>query len=93
VVTSLLAVLLAAKLFQGWKGHGSPERERFILFPEVSEVKKAHPGDDWPMVWRGSTHGEWIFPAAGLGRDRNPIWKNGKRKLLPISLAHGGSSR
>ncbi|MBR9758924.1 hypothetical protein GYB43_01320 [bacterium] len=46
VVTSLLAVLVAAKLFQGWKGYGAPEWERSILLPEVSEVKKAHPDDD-----------------------------------------------
>ena len=40
LVTILLVFLLAAKLFQSWKGHGAPERERSILFPEVSEVFK-----------------------------------------------------
>ena len=40
LVTILLVFLLAAKLFQSWKGQGAPERERSILFPEVSEVLK-----------------------------------------------------
>jgi hypothetical protein len=40
LVTILLVFLLAAKLFQSWKGQGVPERERSILFPEVSEVLK-----------------------------------------------------
>ena len=51
LVTIFLAVLLAAKLLQSWRGHGAPERERSILFPEVSEVlKKADLGDDWETL-------------------------------------------
>jgi len=134
LVTIFLAVLLAAKLSQSWRGHGAPERERSILFPEVSEVLKKltlvttgkpyviltecrlitrrnSDGDsfhiqhekeenefwlhfvDAPESRSHECNGEWICPAAGVGRNRNPIGKNGERKLLPISLAHGGSSR
>jgi|GEM_PF-3569302 len=134
LVMIFLAVLLAAKLLQSWKWHGAQERERSILFPEVSEVlRKLTPvttgkpyvfltecrlitlrnsdGDifhiqhkkgenefrlhfvDAPESRSHECNGEWICLAAGVGRNRNPIWKNGERKLLPISLAHGGSSR
>mgnify|MGYP001226380749 CR=1 FL=1 len=55
LVTILLVFLLAAKLFQSWKGHGAPERERSILFPEVSEVfKKLTPVPTGP--WSGKDH-------------------------------------
>ena len=58
LVTILLVFLLAAKLFQSWKGHGAPERERSILFPEVSEVLK---------ILTPVTTGPWSGEGAHMG--------------------------